>query len=151
MRFQQTKDILDYARHFHKLIRQFYQRTSEAVDKNRLKLLLNYLAEHERYLEKSIAEYESTMPEKALKTWFPLSPCSEKIDNLSSLLDAQEPSVDEIVALAIYLDDCLIETYRQLAESAETNTVKDVFRNLLELEKREKYKMVRDTERMKDL
>mgnify|MGYP005725358349 CR=1 FL=1 len=151
MRFEKTKDILEHARHFHKLVSECYQQLSAGTEKQRLKLLLDYLAQHEKHLEEVLADYEETIPQNVLRTWFRLSPCQEKFDILKSLLKEQNPSIDEVIRNAVQLDDCLIDMYRKVAESAEVESVREVFKSLLDLEEHEKFKMVRDSLRLQDL
>ena len=50
MRFEQTKDVLEHARSFHQRISDFYHDLSDQTGQQRLKLLLDYMAQREQEL-----------------------------------------------------------------------------------------------------
>lgn len=143
MRFEQTKDILEHARTFHKYIAEYYRQLKEKSNKERLKMFLDYFEEHERHLEETIADYEESLNEKLLKTWFKMSPCEDVFNKLQALLKKGEDSVDELIKHALQVDDCMINMYKTLAERAEVPKVKELFTDLIQLEENEKRKMVR--------
>lgn len=145
--FEQVKDVLDHGRQLHADLRGFYDSLNERGQQARVKMLLDYLSRHERHLEDTVARFEGESKKHVLDTWMQYAP---SID-VSKMIDAQtgnvhgDMSVEEVVRLAIQFDDALVELYREAAEEADVSRVKDVFRNLVELESHEKLKMVRDT------
>lgn len=152
MRFEQTKDILEHAQQFYKLIADYYHSLSEQTQHPRLKMLLDYLSRHEEHLQETLAEFESGASEHVLNTWFKSSPCEEKLGQLRTMmLKAELTSVDEITDVAMKIDDCLIGMYKKLAETAEIAAVKDAFSNLVEMEEHEKIKSMRNILMMQDL
>ena len=60
MSIKKTRDIIDYARGFHEKLNLYYQSLAEHTNKERLKLLLEYMARHEKHFEECLAEYEET-------------------------------------------------------------------------------------------
>ncbi|MCK5188869.1 MAG: hypothetical protein KAR12_02310, partial [Methylococcales bacterium] len=70
MRFEQVRDILDHAREFHKCLGEFYQNLVEYEEETRIKMLLEYLGRHEKFLEQGIANFEESASEQVLDTWF---------------------------------------------------------------------------------
>lgn len=143
MRFEQTKDILEHARTFHNYVAEYYHQLKEKSNKERLKMFLDYFEEHERHLEETIADYEESLNEKLLKTWFKMSPCEEVFKKLQALLKAGENSVEQLIQLALQVDDCLINMYKTLAERAEVPKLRELFTDLIQLEENEKRKAVR--------
>lgn len=143
MRFEQTKDILEHAKSFHKYIAEYYHQLKEKSNKERLKMFLDYFEEHQKYLEETITAYSESLSEKLLKTWFQTSPCEEVFKKLQALLKAGEDSIDELIQLALEVDDCMINMYKTLAEGAEIKNVREIFNNLIQLVENEKRKTVR--------
>jgi rubrerythrin len=145
--FEQVKDVLDHGRQLHAELRGFYESLNEKEQQARVHLLLDYLSRHERHLEETVARFEGESKRQVLDTWMQYAPSIDvnKLINVKSLAAHGDMSVDEVVRLAIEFDDAMVELYREAADEADISRVKDVFRNLVELESHEKLKMVRDT------
>lgn len=114
-------------------------------------MLLDYLADHEQALGSSIDEYRHQAPAHILKTWhgsvkdlaFPAT-----LEELQAHLgDADTTSV---LNSALQLHDLLIDLYRYMAETAQTDSTRELFDNLLALEQHEKLRLVRDATRLED-
>lgn len=151
--FEQVKDVLDYGRQLHADLSGFYESLNERKQQVRVRMLLDYLSRHERHLEETVERFEDESKKQVLDTWMQYAP---SID-VSGMIDTQsanvhgDMSVDEVVQIAIRFDDALVELYREAAQEADVDRVKDVFCNLVELESNEKLKMVRDTLMFGDL
>lgn len=151
MRFEKTREILDHAREFHHLIAQAYHRLGEQTDRERMRMLLSYLETHENHLEETLTEYENEAAEKVLGHWFQTSPCDAKFKELRALLEQAPLTEEDVVAMAIEVDNCLIDMYKQLARIAEDDSVCDMFKALIRLEEHEERCMVRDSMRFQDI
>lgn len=148
---EQVKDILEHTRHFHELISDFYQSLSFQTDKERLKIILDYLSEHEKHLEKAFAEYEKTASKNILDSWLPFTPCTERLANFKKQLKSEEVTTKEIIQKVIELDDYVIDMYRDLVKQADNQDVKDVFYSILDFETHEKRVAMRDLVWMEDV
>ena len=151
MSFETTSDILEHAQKFHRFLAQMYEDLSSHTDKQRMKMLLDYMSRHESHLSEATQQYSEDASPKIKRTWFQFTPCEAlaqaiKENRLSTLM-----SFDEVVEIAVKLDDCLINIYRKLAESAESIEVREIFLNLLALEHKEKLRLVKNTLRLQDL
>ena len=144
MRFEQTRDILDHARAFHSHISQLYLRLAGEAEKGAVKMLLDYMGRHERNLEEALIRYEQQASEQILDTWFQYTHDEETLHICEASEFRPDMTVKEVVAAGLKLDDCLIRLYREMAEYANSEQVRDVFRNLLEMEEREKHKLSRN-------
>ena len=58
MQIEQIKDILDWIVDFHQQMTQCYEHCAEQAESLRLKMLLEYLSEHESQLTQTISRYE---------------------------------------------------------------------------------------------
>jgi rubrerythrin len=144
MRFETTRDVLDYVKQFHRKARNLYSELADQEEQERLKLLLDYLSRHENHLAKSLADYEQETSEKILNTWFQYVPDQALLEPINNIDIEPNLSVDEIVNLAMRLDNCLIELYKEMIDhSSAISEVKEVFQNLLDMEKQEQHQLAR--------
>ncbi len=58
MPVETTRDVIEQARDFHLQLRDFYSRLKEKAQKERLKLLLDYMSAHELQLEENLEAFE---------------------------------------------------------------------------------------------
>ncbi len=151
--FETAKDVLDHSRHFHRQLGELYARLSDNSGKERVKMLLGYLSRHEKHLDESLSQYEEAVSEQILNTWFQFLPPKETMSLCEGLpLEVNtELTVDGIVDLALKYDDCLIHLYEAMINSTESEQVRAVFNNLLEMEKREEVELVKNAFRLKGL
>lgn len=151
MRIERTRDILDNARKFHRLIAETYRQQGEKTDQERMQMLLNYLALHEKHLEETLDEYGDLAAKRVLEHWFQNSPCDEKFAELKQLLARDNPTEDHIIDLALEIDGCMIDMYKFLAANTEDKDVRALFQDLVSLEENEERRMVRDAMWMQDV
>ena len=143
MRYEQVRDILDHAREFHKRLEEFYQNLAQNEAVARIKMLLEYLSRHEKFLEQGIANFEESASEQVLDTWFQFTQDKETLKLPEAVNIKSHMSVEDVIRMGLELDDRLIRLYKDAAENAEVPEVKDVFNNLLEMEKEEEHHLVR--------
>ena len=151
MRFEQATDVLEYARTVHQRLSEFYKNLGEQAEKERVKMLCDYMSRHEKHLEEAIADYEEEASDSVRKTWFQFAPNEGMIETLRRFQASPDLSVEQVVRFAMEIDDCLIDYYRTMAESADTDEVKEVFDNLVSLEQHEKVRVARNSLRLEDL
>ena len=149
--FERTQDVLDHARTFHNELRRLYEQLSTETQKERVKMLLEYLSHHEKHLEQSLAAYEESASERVLDTWFKYVPQEDKLKEFQDVKLEPDMSIDDVVDVALRMDNCLVEFYKDMAEVAVIPEVKEVFTNLLAMEEKEKRKLVRDALRLKEI
>jgi rubrerythrin len=153
MAFETTKDVLDHAREFHTQLSDFYTLLSRLSEKQRVKLLLDYMSEHEKYLEETLTRYEEEVSKKILNTLFQYPPPKELLETCRevSINRTDELSVDDVIEIAVKLNQCLIDLYKEMIKNSETDLIREVFTNLMEMEKRQELELVRDAQEWKDL
>lgn len=150
--FKQARDVLDYAKDFHHQLSQYYRNLNDKTDQIRVKMLLDYLAIHEDKLEANIKRIEENISGKVLGTWFKYTLCEDLRKELTSMLyRIDDMSVEEIIRMAIQLDDCLIRIYKKIAQNTDIPEIREIFNNLSELEDHEKRRFVMDSTRMYDM
>ena len=148
---EQTRDILEHARQFHQHVSEFYDQLSCQTEKERIKMLLDYMSRHEQNMAKALADFEHSAPVHLLNACYKVGrqfrPCSEVIRDLNISADM---SVDEVIQMGLEFDDCLIAVYKDRAENAPDENVRGVFQNLVELAQKEKRQLSRNAQRVLD-
>ncbi len=150
--FKQARDVLDYAKNFHHELSNYYRSLNDKTDQVRVKMLLDYLAVHEEKLETNIKRIEENVSGKVLETWFKYTLCEDLRKELANMIyKIGDVSVEEIIRMAIQLDDCLIKIYKKIAANSDIPEVREIFQNLSELEDHQKRRFVMDSTRMYDM
>ena len=145
MRFQQIRDILTWTQTFHRTLGEQYESLARGPVKERVSMLLHYLADHEKVLQEAIRKYEADAPEGLLNTWFDRAP-ENSLPSTSHELMTQlnQAETKDVIAMAIHFHDVLIALYTQLRNLSNSHSVQELFDNLIQLEHHEKLRMVRD-------
>tara|TARA_R110002050_G_scaffold112562_3_gene226860 strand:+ start:167 stop:625 length:459 start_codon:yes stop_codon:yes gene_type:complete len=152
MQIEQIKDILDWIVDFHQQMTQCYEHCAEQAESLRLKMLLEYLSEHEKQLTQTISRYEEEADPRDLNTW-----CLEYMDKAPVLThtlceaNLKELDTDQIITRTVNTHNQLIELYQYLAGRAVNERSKELFDNLISLEKHETMLMVRGSASFGDL
>ncbi|GAA6134962.1 hypothetical protein NBRC116188_17520 [Oceaniserpentilla sp. 4NH20-0058] len=151
MHYKTVKDVVDHSRRLHQQISQLYADMSQQHTQERVKMLLDYLQRHEKHLEEMLCDFEQDKSQKVLDSWFQYVPDQDLTDVLSGIAINDQMSVDEVVAMALKLDDYFIELYENMVESSHSSDAKSVFQNLLDIEKQEKIKTARTALSVQDM
>ncbi|WP_419781151.1 hypothetical protein [Maridesulfovibrio sp.] len=148
---QTAKDVIEQTRAFHNRLVSFYKDLSYQVDKERAKLLLEYMSRHHENLVEIMDEYGSGVSQHILDTWFMYV---HKECDLSPFFSADlgpDMTAQQVMKLAVDLDKCLLETYEAMLQNDIPDDVSEVFQGLLDLEKREKIKMAKSALKIETL
>ena len=151
MTVEQTRSIIDHTRIFHGWTSQYYHRLADSTQRSRVKLLLDYMSEHEKRLADCLAAYEDTAPQKILNTWLQSAGTTDAAKLLEDVELGPRMSVDDVIDLGVSLSECALVVVRNLAEGAEPESVRQVFANLSSLEEKAQQQFVRDAGRLADL
>ena len=141
MPFDQTKDVLNQARKFHHKLSEFYEDLKDTTDKERTRALLDYLSRHEQYLEDCLEEFQQDVSRNVLDSYFQYGSDASNLSGISEFEIKDEMSVEDVVAAAMHFDACLIKFYREIAQKARSDKVREVFENLLVMEEHEQIEL----------
>ncbi len=141
MAFDQTKDVLEHAREFHRKLGTFYEELKESTSKERIRALLDYMSRHEKHIGDCLAQYEEQVSDNVLDTYLKYASESTRITDISDFEIKPEMDVADVMAAAMHFDACLIEFYREMAQRALSEKVREVFENLLEMEQHEQLEL----------
>lgn len=151
MHYKTVKDVVDHSRRLHQQISQLYRDMSQKHSQERVKMLLDYLQRHEQHLEEALCQFEKDKSQKVLDSWFQYAPDQDLTQVLAEIAVHDQMSTDEVIAMALKLDDYFIELYENMVESSHSSDAKSVFQNLLDMEKQEKIRTARTALTLQDM
>lgn len=136
MSFDQTRDILDHARDFHRRLIRFYNGLTGLAEDEITLRLIDDLIEHEKQLEMRLADYEETAANDTMDTFFKylIATTDQVFDGyfVPEIVD-----VDYVVKTTRFFDEKLARFYESMAQRAGSTQVREMLENLQELEQRE--------------
>ena len=134
-----TKDVKATAEQIVAEILSYKQKFIEQKNK----MLLDFLSRHEEHMAESLARFEKESRHGILEAWLEYSPGLDVDTVMCKFHLCENPSSDEIIQLALDFDDTLVNLYKEVAEKVNDSKVKEVFKNLLQLEEKEKIQVAR--------
>lgn len=151
MHYQTVKDVVEHSRQLHKDISGLYSKLSENQAQERVAMLLEYLKRHEDHLEDSLSQFGQDKSQSVLESWLQYSPDHDVSDVLASVTISDHMSTDQVVSMALKLDDYFIDLYQEMIDHTSSSSVKAVFQNLLDMEHQEKIKMSKTALQINDM
>ena len=152
MNIETFQDLIDWTRQLHAHLAACLKHCATQQEEVRAKWLLEYLADHEAALERTVASFEKQADPKALHTWVydylsrvPIAPHQACLSPYAGM------SFDDICREIFSLHDQVIELYRYLEGRAEIPETRELVRELLKLEEHEAMRLAHQTNRARDL
>lgn len=150
IRYSQVKNMLEQVRDFHGQLAQYYDQLSKEAEQQRVKMLLDHMSKHEQDLQEGLRAYEETATQNVMETYVDCEYCNEILATCRQTPIAPETSVNGVIRVAMDVDNCLLRFFREVAEHAVTDRVRDVFRNLVDMEEMELRKLALDALQVMD-
>lgn len=152
MTVETIKDILDWTRKLHTQLEEVYRSCSDESDSERTRLLLNYVADHEAKLAGAIEHYEKDASLNLIDSWVQDYIMKNPfMQGMMTSLKFAGMSSEDILNATVASHQHLIDMYKDLAESAQSQQLKELFENMQFLELHELMRMVHTSERFNDL
>ena len=145
MPYNQTKDVLDQARKFHRRLSEFYEDLKENVAEERTRALLDYMSRHETYLDQCLQEFKNQVSDNVLDTYMQYGSSASSAMQIDNFEIKPEMTVDDVFAAAMHFDACLIKFYREMSEKTSNSNVREIFENLLVMEQHEQIELSKQT------
>jgi hypothetical protein len=152
MQIETLKDVLHWTAEFHRGLSRCLEHCEDETENDRVRLLLDYLEQHEARLASVVEQFEKKSSSNALNTWcyeyFDKNPvashrlCNEGYDRLD---------VNEIMAKILDQHKQVIELYRYLYAQSGASSAKKLLQNLIALEEHEAMQMAQGSNRLGDI
>lgn len=152
MKVETLRDILHWTRELHEYLANCTKHCATRNEDQRAKLLLQYLADHERKLAHTLKRFEETASPKALDTWV-----YDYLDQypVTRHLSCDEPysaaGAREAMAEVMNLHEQVLALYHYLQGRADTGSMRELVDQLTELEEHQAMQMTHDANRFEDL
>ncbi len=150
MRYKTVEEILDQAAALHDRLAACSRDAAQAQDKQRVGLVLDYLADHQDRLRQAIKSFEDDAGDRVMSTWFDRSPELE-LPQVKSQELADIDEVETLIDKVIEFHDRIIALYGNLRDQAHVDQVREVFASLADLERHEKLELIQSSRQLQDI
>ncbi len=130
-------DVLKTARDFEAKLVDYYRKIAEQTTSDGVKLLADYMGRHRRHLSEALDRLDDAEREEISSfpiRYEPLAPDRVCFEGREVPPDA---TAEEVLDIAIEIDACLIDLYRQILTQDVDQEVKDLFESLVRAEERD--------------
>ena len=151
MRFHQVREVVSWAVDFHAQLAKQYAALAKQSEDERVRMALDYLAEHERKMQRGLGSYLASDSEhrNVLDTWFSDATELPHPDVLTRLCGCMAcTTIDNVLASALTIHKTLEEMYRHRAEDAAIGDEEAFFIALAKGHESEVRRLVRDMARL---
>lgn len=152
MKIETLKDILHWTKEFHQHLSQCLSHCADKNTDKRARMVLDYLADHEKSLMKIVNGFASSSNEHALNTW-----CYEYVNRQPIIqhVHCDTPFADldatQVIEVVVDQHQQVIELYRYLASRADIPSAQEMLESLKSMEEHEIMRMVQSTNRFGDM
>jgi len=150
MKIHRMRDMIDIVIAFHENLSCFYNDQKKKAERERMKILLDYMARHERHLMTVLQNYEDGASSIILDSWIHFAPESNRPLPCENISIQNDMTVDDVIHMAMEFDDCIIAIFQAVTDFAENEEVREAFSSLLKLERNSLKKFVVDAWRLVD-
>ena len=153
MRFHQVKELVAWAAEYHRNLAEQYRQLAASDVSDRVRMALDYLAEHERKMQTELSEYleEAREHRPVLETWFddPSDfPHAPTLDRLTQRVACD--SVQDVLSTALTMHRTLQDLYAHRVERATAEAEREFFASLAQGHEAEVRRIARDMQRLED-
>ncbi len=151
MRFGTIQDVVDFAGKLHAALSDQYAELEQLSSSERARLMLDYLNRHEQNLAQAMDKYEGDMTQGIASLWLQDVPELQSDELVEKVRGVDLGNVDNIIAVALDVDDYLIKLYQRMADEVDSDAGREVFKSLIKLEDNERHRLSRAAFRLADI
>ena len=151
MRFGTIQDVVDFAGKLHAALSDQYAELEQLSSSERARLMLDYLNRHEQNLAQAMDKYEGDMTQGIAALWLQDVPELQSDELVEKVRGVDLGNVDNIIAVALDVDDYLIKLYQRMADEVDSDAGREVFKSLIKLEDNERHRLSRAAFRLADI
>jgi hypothetical protein len=149
MRFERCREVLDHTARFHRHLADLYHRLEGRASDQRVRMLLGYLSQREKDMAAAMDRFLEETPDPVLDTWFSHAHDDESLVCPEPQLPP-EMSVGDVLGVATDLHLACLDAFRGIANKADSEEVRGVFRNLIAHTEKDWQKLVRNVGQISD-
>lgn len=151
MNIERCEDLIDWTRKAHALLADSMAEGAKDRNDSLAKMLLDYLAQHERELAATLVRVKEHAEPGALQT-----PLHDAVQGSALTLDIDSEtfatiSVDQVSQEVFALHNRIIDLYRSLEQRRELHKASALIAEVLQLEERETKRLAHQVNRMHEM
>lgn len=152
MRYEQVRTILQQlAPAYHRRVCDYYQQLAEGEVSPRVRMMLNYLIDHELERARALGEFCHAAPHKVLDHWLKGLESNFPVADPAILSKAAASDLDQLVKAAVGFAVILINYFTYAGEHSGDQPTRHLFQTLKTQEERAMKRMVRHAQGLADL
>ena len=151
MRFKQVGELVQGLIDARLALGKLYARLAAQVDSSRSRMVLEYLSGRERAGHDQLLNYLQQAPRGVIDTWFQNAFDSDFVARLNRIQLDAGACPNDVLELALGLDQQLIELLAQQAAQASTPESRDALLSMMADEQLQQRKMVLNIARFEDI
>lgn len=152
MRYEQTRTILQHlAPDYHRTVSGYYQALADGDVSPRVRLMLEYLIDHEQHRALALGEYCREASTHVLDHWFKGLETNFPEARQELLVEAARTDLDQLVKAAVAYKNSLLNYFAQLLEHCDGEEGYNLFQTLKSQEEKAMKRMIRHSQGLADL
>lgn len=152
MRYEQVRTILQQlAPAYHRRVCGYYQQLAEGEISPRVRMMLNYLIDHELERARALGEFCHAAPHKVLEHWLKGLEMNFPVAGAEILSVTAATDLDQLVKAAVGYNMILINFFAYAAEHCSDHPTRHLFQTLKIQEEKAMKRMVRHAQGLADL
>ncbi len=152
MRYEQTRTILQQlVPHYHRTVSRYYQTLADGDVSPRIRLMLDYLVDHELHRALALGEFCREASPHVLDHWFKGVEVNFPEPRTDLLGDAARSDLDELIKAAVAYKRILISYFGHLLEHCREPETLHLFQTLKTQEEKAMKRMIRHSQGLADL
>jgi hypothetical protein len=152
MRFEQTRTILQQlVPNYHRAVSRYYQALADGEVSPRVRLMLDYLIDHEQHRALALGEFCRDASPHVLEHWFKGVEVNFPHARADLLDDAARTDLDALIKAAVDYKRTLIAYFGHLLEHCSEKETLNLFQTLKTQEEKAMKRMIRHAQGLADL
>ncbi|PLX97832.1 MAG: hypothetical protein C0622_12365 [Desulfuromonas sp.] len=151
MPYGPANEIINHARACHQVVADFYQQLNVKAKATRVRMLLDYLAGHERLLTQTLNDYGHDVKSSALNEWHHFASENMLFTALNPDDYSDDMSIDDVLKIVETISNCFIRSYEGVISTSTNDKVTEIFENLLQRERQDKLRMAKVIHELNDM
>ncbi len=152
MRFEQTRAILQHlVPNYHRKVSDYYQEMADGNVSPRVRLMLDYLIDHEQHRALALGEFCQDASPHVLEHWFKGVEINFPEARQDVLGEAARTDLDQLVKAAVSYKTSLISYFSHLLEHCNSKETMSLFQTLKTQEEKAMKRMIRHAQGLADL
>jgi len=152
MRYEQTRNILHHlAPEYHRAVSRYFETMAEGDVSPRVRLMLDYLIDHEQHRALALGEYCREAPHHVLDQWFKGMEINFPEAGADMIEEGARTDLDLLVKSAVSYKRTLIDYFAYLLDHCTNAETLDLFQTLKSQEEKAMKKMIRHAQGLADL